>query len=148
LIGVGGFGDYEDGCVGRHSGVLEPAGDLGVVGAGHVDDYRGVGCQTNAGEELGFRGAGEGGEEDVGREAAISERNFCGCGCAEGGGDAGDDFEIDFGFAEGLDFFGGAAEEERVASLQADYDFVFGGVGEEEGVDVLLGEKAEAGAFA
>jgi len=61
-------------------------------------------------------------------ETAIGEGNFRGCGCAESGGDAGDDFEIDFGFAEGLDFFGGAAEEERVASFEADYDFVFGGV--------------------
>ena len=84
----------------------------------------------------------------MGRETAISERNFGGCGCAEGGGDAGDYFEIDVGFAEGLNFFGGAAEEERVASFEADYDFVFGGVGEEERVDVGLGEEAETGTFA
>src|SRR5258706_16476594 len=71
----------------------------------------------------------------------------CGCGCAEGGGDAGDDFEVDIGFTEGLDFFGGAAEEERVASFEADYDFVFCGVGEEGGGDVLLAEEGEAGAF-
>ena len=60
-------------------------------------------------------------------------------GGTERSGDARDDFEIDVGFAEGLDFFCGAAEEERVAPFEADYDFVFGGVGEEERVDVLLG---------
>jgi hypothetical protein len=143
-----GFGNYEDGRARGDGGVLEPAGDFGVVGAGHVDDDCGVGGEADAGKKLCFGGAGEGGEENVRGETAIGEGDFCSCGCAEGGGDAGDNFEIDFGFAEGLDFFGGAAEEERVTSFEADYDFVFGSVGEEERVDVLLGEEAEAGSFA
>ena len=52
MIRVGGFGDYEDGRVGGDGCVLEPAGDFGVVGAGHVDDYCGVGGQADAGEKL------------------------------------------------------------------------------------------------
>src|SRR5258708_38594387 len=116
-----GFGDYEDGCVGGDGGVLEAAGDFGVVGAGHIDDDCGFGGEADAGEKLCFGGAGKGGEENVRGETAIGEGNFCGCGCAEGWGGAGDGFGSDFGFAEGLGFFGGAAGEERVTSFEGGY---------------------------
>lgn len=148
LIDVRGLGDDKDGSVGGDSGVLEPSGNFGVIGTGHVNDDRGFGGQADAGKEAGFGGAGKGGEENVRGKAAIGERNFRGGGGAECGGDAGDDFEGNVGFAQGLELFGGAAEKERVASLEADDDFVFGGVGEEERIDVLLGEEAEAGALA
>ena len=50
-------------------------------------------------------------------EAAIGEGNLGGGGCGQGGGDAGDDFEINGGFAEGAHFFGGAAEDQGVAAF-------------------------------
>jgi hypothetical protein len=46
------------------------------------------------------------------------------------------------------DFFGGAAKEERVAALEADDGRVFLGRGNEERVDVVLGEETEAAALA
>jgi hypothetical protein len=132
LIGLRGFGDHEDRCVGGDGCFLEPDGDFGIVRAGHVDDDCGFGGEADAGKKAGFGGAGKCGEENVGGEAAIGERNFCGGGGGEGGTDARYDFECDVGFAESLEFFGGAAEEERVASFEPDDDLISGGVGEEE----------------
>ncbi len=148
LTGARGFRENEDGRIGRNGGVLQPVRDFGIVGAGHVDDDRGFGGDADAGEELGFGRAGEGREENVGRQAAIGEGEFCGGGGGKGGGDAGNDFKRDVGSAQGFDFFGGAAKEERVATFEADDDFVLTGGVEEKRVNVLLGEEAEAGAFA
>jgi hypothetical protein len=148
FVGAGGFGEDADGSFGRDGSVLEPGGDFGVIGAGHVDDDRGFGGEADAREELRFGRTGKRGEKDVGGEAAIGERKFGGGRGSERGGDAGDDFEGNVGGAKGFDFFGGAAEEERVASFEADDGLMFVGGGNEERVDVVLGEEAEAGAFA
>lgn len=56
----------------------------------------------------------------------------------EAGGNAGNDFDMDAGGAEGFDFLGGSAEEQRVAAFQADDGFVFVRGIDEERVDFRL----------
>src|SRR5579871_2310212 len=126
LIFVGGAGDDYAGRFGGEAGVDEVLGDVGVIGARHIDGDGSVWREADEREELGFGTARERGEENVRGDAAIGERNFCGGRRGEGGGDAGDDFEGDVGGAEGVEFFGGAAEERGVAAFEADDDFVFG----------------------
>ena len=91
LIGMRGFGDYQDRRVGGDGGVLEPAGNFWVVGAGHVDDYGRVGSGADAGEEFGL-GRGEKVVRVRGRSRR-SVRETLGS-AAPSSGDAGDYFEI------------------------------------------------------
>ena len=148
LIGLRSFGDNLAGSFEDEAGIGKPAGDFGIVGAGHVDDDSGVWSNRSAGEGAGVFGAGEGGEEDARGDATIGERDLRGGGGCEGGRDAGDDFEGNVVGTEGVDFFGGPAEEERVAAFETDDDFVMGCTVDEERVDVRLSEKTKAGTLA
>ena len=53
------------------------------------------------------------------RDAAVRDRNAGEAGRANGGGDAGHDFERDAGGLQGEGFLAAAAEHERIAALQA-----------------------------
>ncbi len=148
LVGVRGFGDYQHWSFRCKTGVGEPAGNFGVIGAGHIDDNCCVRSDGNTVEAASVYGARVGGEEDAGSQAAVGKRDLRGSRGSEGRGDAGNDFEINVGGAHGVDFFGGAAEQERVAAFEANDDLVFARGVDEERVDFRLCEEAEAGAFA
>jgi hypothetical protein len=60
---------------------------------------------------------------------------------------AGDNIEIDASVAEGLHLFRGAAENQRVATLEANDDFVARGVGDQQSVDFFLGQQLPAAAL-
>ena len=62
-----------------------------------------------------------GGEDHIGRTVAAGERAADGGGCSEGGGDAGNNLKGHTGFGERGHLLCGAAEEERIAALEA-YD--------------------------
>ena len=123
-------------------------GDFGVIRAGHIDDYGGVCRDGNSGEGAGVVRTRESGKENAGSEAAIGERDLCSGGGGEGCRDARNDFKKNFVGAESLDFFGGAAKEERVAPFEADDNRMLRGGVDEERVDVGLREETEAGALA
>ena len=74
LIRARSLGEDKHWRFGRDGGRLEPRGDFGVVGSGHIDDYGGFGGETDAREKLGFGGTGKGGEEYVGGKTTIRER--------------------------------------------------------------------------
>jgi hypothetical protein len=148
LIGLRDFGDDLARSFWDEARTGKPAGDFGIVGAGHVDDDGGVWSNRNAGEGAGVFGAGEGGEEDARGDATIGKRDLRGGGGCECSRDAGDDFEGNVVGPESVDFFGGPAEEERVAAFETNYDLMMGGSVDEEGVDVRLGEETKAGALA
>src|SRR5688500_13337178 len=73
------------------------------------------------------------------RDAGIRRRG-------EGGGDAGDDFKLDAGRDQRFGLFATAAENKRVAALEADDVFAFAGEPDQRALDVALG-AAEAAAF-
>ena len=81
-------------------------------------------------------------------KAAIGEGNTCSGGGGERRGDTGNHFKFDASCAESLNFFGGAAEEQRVATLEANNDLVLCGGSNEERVDVVLREQSDAATFA
>ena len=148
LIRLRGFGDNLARSFGDEAGIEEPAGDFGIVGAGHVDDDGGVWGDGDTGVSASVFGTGERGEKNAGGDAAVGERELGGGGGSKCGGNAGDNFEGNVVGTERVDFFGGAAEEERVTTFEADDDFVARGGVNEERVDVGLREEAEAGALA
>jgi hypothetical protein len=148
LIGPGGFGNEQAGSFGRNAGFEEPARDLVIMQAGHVNDDGGFRGEADGGEDGRVRGAGECGEENVEGDASIGEGNSRGSGGSKGGGDAGNNFEIDGGDAESADFLCGAAEEKRIATLEADNDVVLSGGRDEKRIDVVLREETETPAFA
>jgi hypothetical protein len=84
----------------------------------------------------------------VGGHAAIGKRNASSRGSAESGGNAGNELEVDASGAQGLDFFGGTAEQERVATLETNDDLVFCGGSDQERVNVVLGEEPDTAALA
>jgi len=119
-----------------------------VIRTGHVDDDGGFGGNAEKRENMRLGRPGVGAEKNMRGEAAVGKGDLrCGSG-TEGGRDAGNDFEIDMRGAESSDFFGGAAEQERVAALEANNGGVFLRRGDEQGVDFVLREKTEAAAFA
>src|SRR5258708_34365976 len=78
----------------------------------------------------------------------MSEWNFCvGCG-AECGCDAGNNFEFDAGLAQSFHLFAGAAENERIAALEADNLQAQQRVLNHQRVDLRLADALAAKAFA
>ena len=61
-----------------------------------------------------------GGEDELGGCAAICKRGFELGGDGERGRDSGDDFKGDASFGEEVDLFACAAEDQRVARLEAE----------------------------
>ena len=89
-----------------------------------------------------------GGEDDLGRPIAIGKRTADGSCGSEGGGDSGNDLERNAGLGERGNFFGGAAEDERVAALEADHAAPGARMVDHEGVDLFLGDGLGAAALA
>ena len=69
-------------------------------------------------------------------------------GGGKGGGDPRDDLEGDAGVVERGHLFGGAAEDERVSTLEADDAAAGAGVFDHESVDLVLGDVLQAASFA
>jgi hypothetical protein len=78
----------------------------------------------------------------------IGERAADGGGGGKGGGDAGDDLERHAGFGERGHLFGGAAEDERVAALEANDAAIGARVLDHERVDFFLRDGLCAAALA
>ncbi len=116
--------------------------------AGHVNDKGGFGGEGAAEDERRLRGARKSGEEDVGGDAAIGERDFGGGRSGECGGNAGNDFDGDAGFAKSAKLVGGAAKKKRITALEANDGAIAAGAIDKERVDVVLSEKFVAEAFA
>ena len=144
LIRLRGFGDYVARRFGCEAGFDQPAGDFGIVGTWHVDDDGGIRSDGYSGKGARVFRTGEGCEEHARGEAAVRERNLRGGSSAKGGGDTGNNFKLYVGRAKGIHLFGRAAEQERVATFEANYDFVFACGFDEQSVDFRLGEETEA----
>jgi hypothetical protein len=121
--------------------------DGGVVAAGHVEDEAGGG--GDAGEAVGLAG-GEmaSGEEDARARDAAGERKSGEGGGSESGGDSGDDLKGNGGGGEGFNLFGGAAKEERVATLETNDAGAGASVLDHQAVDFFLGNGLAAAALA
>ena len=85
-----------------------------------------------------------GGEDHVGSEIAMGQRNSGVGGHGDGGGDAGHDLEIDAGCDGGLGFLRAASEDDRVAALQAHDVQPLAGTVDDESVDPALFDTAAA----
>ena len=125
------------GVAGAMPEAMRSSASAGKCAAGHVDDA-GWRRRGKAPAQLGGRsslsgGVVGGGEDELGGGAAVGERGLELGGDGEGGGDAGDDLEGNVGLAEGGHLFGGAAEDERVAGLEA-----------EDGAPIRAGRRARA----
>src|SRR5579872_1444982 len=82
------------------------------------------------------------------RSMAMSQRNLrCGCG-PQSGGDAWDNFKFNVGFAQSCDFFGDAAEDQRIATFEPDDLQSRARQGNHEEVDLFLTDVLFAAAFA
>jgi hypothetical protein len=148
LVPLRSFGDDLARHVWRETGVQKPLRDFVVLRARHIDYNSCFGSKRESSEGAGVGGTGKRGEDDVGSDTAVGKGDFRGGGGAERSRNTWHDFEIDGGFAESLDFLGGAAEEHRVATFETDDNFVRSSGGDEERVDVALRQQTEASALA
>jgi hypothetical protein len=115
--------------------------NLGVVGTRHIN---GEGSRArNATPVKGGTSiaARESAENDLRSRPPVGKRNFCCGGGAESSGNAGNNLEGHARLEQGFYFFSGASENERVAALQAHYDFAVMCGGDEKSVDFGLREE-------
>ena len=148
LAGRGGLNDG-GGRAGRETAGLQAARDRLEIFHAHVNAERraelGVVFPANRG--VGFvRILVAGEKHDGGTVGAVRERH-AGIGRrGERGGDAGHDLERNAGVDERLGLLAAAAEDERIAALEADDGFALAREADERALDVAL-RAAEAAAF-
>ena len=151
--GLGGGGDaaeHRGGGGGVEAAVAERAGDLREAMEPHVEDQRaGEAGQRGVVEDgVGLGGVFVTGDEGDRRGVlAVSERDAGVGPGGDGGGDAGDDFEGDARLGESGGFFAPAAEDQRVAPLEADDGLSGAGGGDDVVDDLALLEGAGGPAF-
>ncbi len=139
LVGPAGARDDERRRCRRPARGDEAARERGELLAGHVER---LGVGVAAGDEVAaLRHRRR--ESDAATGAAPRQRPLRRGGGGERGGDAGDDLALDAGGGERLELFLEAAEDARIAALEADDARAALRVLDEEGVDRVL-----AGVFA
>ena len=121
LVGPAGARDDRHRRVRRPAGGDEPARQRGELLAGHVED---LGVGVAAGVELAVVGHRRR-QGDAAAAAAPGERALRRRGGGQRRRDAGHDLALDAGGGQRLELFLEAAEDARVAALQADDDAAF-----------------------
>ena len=89
-----------------------------------------------------------GGEDYARCAVAVGQRAANGSGRGKGGGDAGNNLKWNAGFGQRGHLFGGAAEDKRIAALEADDAAAGAGVLDHQRVDFFLRDGLHAAALA
>lgn len=146
LAAGGGAMDDGNGGGRGHAVADEGGGPVGEVVRAHEDDF-GAGNFGNLLVAKGGGGIGRvavaGEYREAGTVGAVREGDAGVVSGGDDGGDAGDHFKRYFLGGERFGFFAAAAEDERVAALEADDGFAGFGAGDHEVDELFLG-KADA----
>ena len=147
LVGLSCMGDDGAGEIGRKPFLKPFEREQAQVAARHIDHASCVFKLWHRREVVRL-GVMARREDHVGRAGAIGQRaGNCGGG-GESSRDAGDNFEIDAGLAERRHLLRGAAEDERVAALQAHHAAACKGMLRHQRVDFFLGDGFGAATLA
>ena len=147
----GGPASEGDGGIGFSAVFDEFAGDFAKASDAHDEDFGAGGIGELGVVEGGFFFGGvfvTGEDGELGIVCAMSDWDASVGGAADGGGDAGHDFEGDAGFGEFGGFFASTPENHGVAAFESADGLSFEGFLNDEGVDLVLGDGVVFGALA